>query len=503
MITAMTSDAPATSVENVEEENELDLSSFEALLDSYDYDQPRRGETLVGLVLEITDDQVILDVGTKRDAIVPRSDLDRLDPKTLERVKPGAEISVVVLRPLSKDGELLVSINKALTIEDWDEATKLSESTDVIEVEVIGQNKGGVLVDFGRLRGFIPNSQLCEIPRGASSDRATDIKTKLIGSKLMVKVIEVNQRRNRLVMSETAAQRSVRKECLSELEIGEVVKGKVVGLVDYGAFVDIGNGVHGLIHISKLDWQHVNHPSEVLTVGDDVEVRIDQIDIERERISLNRKAVVPDPWEAIEEQYAVGSLVTGSISSVAEYGIFLDLPNGVTGLAHVSEMTSFNIQDPRKWAQEGEDLLVRVINIDTERKRIGLSLDAVTHEEFTDWMIAHGEQSSIARLTESAQAEEDQAGEEASIEEPEMVEEVMEAEAVMEAEVESEEVEAETVIEAEAEIEVEAEAEEAEAVMDAEAAVEAKAEAEIEVEAEAEEVEAEAVAEIEKAEEAE
>jgi hypothetical protein len=212
LITTMTSEAPATSVENVEEENELDFSSFEALLDSYDYDQPRRGETLAGLVLEITDDQVILDVGTKRDAIVPRSDLDRLDPNTLERIKPGAEISVVVLRPLSKDGELLVSINKALTIEDWDQASQLHESSDVIEVEVIGQNKGGVLVDFGRLRGFIPNSQLCEIPRGASSDRATDIKTKLISSKLMVKVIEVNQRRNRLVMSETAAQRSVRKE---------------------------------------------------------------------------------------------------------------------------------------------------------------------------------------------------------------------------------------------------------------------------------------------------
>lgn len=386
----MSPEVQATTVDATEDGRNLDALSFEELLEVFDYDQPRRGETLKGLILEVNDEQVILDVGTKRDAIVPRRDLERLDQSTLDKLVPGTELLVYVLKPNTSDGELLVSINKALTMEDWDKAQELSEADDVIDVTVIGANKGGVLVSFGRLRGFVPNSQLASVPRGASSDRLANIKDKLVGEELKVKVIEVNQRRNRLVMSETAARRSVREEILTTLEVGQVISGKVVGLADYGAFVDIGDGVHGLIHISKLDWQHLNHPSEVLKVGDDIEARIDHIDVERDRISLNRQATIPDPWAQVAMNMKESDLITGTISSVVEYGIFLDLPNGVTGLAHVSEMTSFNIQDPRKWAQDGDELLVRIISIDVERKRIGLSIDAVDEAELTEWMLKRG-----------------------------------------------------------------------------------------------------------------
>nr|MBN1230093.1 S1 RNA-binding domain-containing protein [Anaerolineae bacterium] len=386
-----------------EEQDNLD---FAQMLDSYKFDEPKRGEIIKGLVLEVRDDEIIVDVGSKRDAIVPRRDLDNLSEEIRSSLGPGDEIMVYVIRQVS-DGDLLVSISKALTLEDWDRATALSENDEVIDVEIIGANKGGVLATFGRLRGFVPNSQLANAPRTSSIDKLNAAKNDLIGQTIKVKVIEVNQRRNRLVMSETAAAREVREDLFANLDAGQVIEGTVVGLAEYGAFVDIGDGVHGLIHISKLDWQHVNHPSEILSIGDLVKARIDQIDVERERISLNRQVVLPDPWDDVEEQMAVGTLVEGTISSVAEYGIFLELPMGITGLVHVSEMASYNIQDPRKWAKEGDVILVRVISIDADRKRIGLSLDAVEQEELHDWMIKRGNPDETALVGQEELDDED------------------------------------------------------------------------------------------------
>lgn len=404
----MNTEVRANAVATIDEASETDMMSFEALLEAYDYDMPRRGEILKGLILEVTADQIILDVGTKHDAIVPRKDLERLEDSLLDRLEPGAEMAVYVLRPMTADGELLVSINKALTMEDWERAAELETKDEMIEVEVIGFNKGGVLVEFGRLRGFVPNSQLVEVPRGISNEQQNKIKTDLVSSMLPVKIIEVNQRRNRLVLSETAARRSLRADMLDDLEVGSIVTGRVVNIVDYGAFVDIG-GLNGLIHISKLDWQHIEHPSEVLAVGDEVEVRIDNIDVDRERISLNRQACIPDPWESIHNEYQANDLVTGTISSVADFGVFIDLPSGITGLVHVSEMESYNIANPRDWAVEGEELLVRIISIDAERQRIGLSLDRVTQAEFNDWMISRDANYQPAEETDAEEAEDEQA----------------------------------------------------------------------------------------------
>jgi small subunit ribosomal protein S1 len=374
----------------VELDEEMSMMDFEDLLESYDYDRPRHGEILKGVILEITNDEVIVDLGGKHDAFVTRRDLDRLDNEILGDLEKGSELNVYVLRPRGDDGEVLVSINKALTVEDWEYAAELMDKDEKIEVTISGYNKGGALVDFGRLRGFIPNSQIVEVPRGASREEQDNIKAEMIGQSLPVKVIEVNQRRNRLVLSETAARRDQRQDILEALEVGQVISGRVVKIVEYGAFVDIG-GVNGLVHISKLDWRHVNHPSDVLTVGEEIDVRIEDVDIERERISLNRQALIPDPWGSIEETYQVGDLETGRISSVVDYGAFVELPNGVTGLIHVSEMSSYNISSPQQWAQEGEELLVRIISIEPDRKRIGLSVDRVSQEELYDWMTARGE----------------------------------------------------------------------------------------------------------------
>lgn len=365
--------------------------SFEELLEAYDFDSPRTGDILTGIVLQVTDEEIILDVGTKHDAFVPRRDLDRVDNDVLEGLEPGTELKVYVLKPRGANGELLVSISKALTARDWERAAQLEAGNDTIEVRVNGFNKGGALVDFGRLRGFVPNSQLVAVPRGASTEEQEAIKSDLIGQTIPVKVIEANPRRNRLVLSEVAARRDQRQAILEKLQVGQVVQGQVVKLVDYGAFVDIG-GVNGLIHISKLDWQHVNHPSDVLSVGEQIEVRIEDVDTERERISLNRQALLPDPWDNLTAACEVGDLVTGKVSSLADYGVFVELPFGVTGLVHVSEMSSYNISNPKEWANEGDDLLVRIISIDTHRKRVGLSLDQVSQDELYDWMMARGQQ---------------------------------------------------------------------------------------------------------------
>ena len=371
-------------------DDDASMADFEALLESYDYDRPQHGEILKGIILEINDDEIILDIGAKHDAFVPRRDLDRVSDEVLEGLEAGSELNVYVLKRHGSDGEVLVSINKALTLEDWEHAEDLQASDETVKVTVNGFNKGGALVDFGRLRGFVPNSQLVAVPRGASREQQEEAKAALIGTQVPVKVIEVNQRRNRLVLSETAARRDQRQELLEGLQPGQVVTGRVVKIVDYGAFVDIG-GVNGLVHISKLDWQHVNHPSDVLSIGEEIEVRIEDVDVERERISLNRQALIPDPWSEIEDVYSVGDLLTGTISSLVDYGAFVQLPNGVTGLVHVSEMESYNITNPQQWAQEGDELLVRVISIDPDRKRIGLSVDRVNEEELYDWMTARGE----------------------------------------------------------------------------------------------------------------
>ncbi len=380
--------------------------TFEELLEQYEYDHPRYGEILKGIVLEVNAEEIIVDIGGKHDAFVTRRDLERLEDDVLDGLEPGSELNVYVLRPRGDSGEVMVSINKALTLEDWERATELMDQNETIEVQVSGFNKGGALVEFGRLRGFVPNSQLAEVTRGATPDQQNESKAELVGRNVNAKVIEVNQRRNRLVLSEVAARRDQRRELLEQLEVGQVITGRVVRLVEYGAFVDIG-GVNGLIHISKLDWQHVNHPSEVLSVGEEIEVRIDEVDVERERISLNRQALIADPWDQIAETCKVEDLLTGKISSVVDYGVFVDLPNGVTGLVHVSEMSSFNVTNPRTWAEEGADLLVRIISVDANRKRIGLSLDSVTQEELYDWMTARGDEAPIAMLVAQQAPEDD------------------------------------------------------------------------------------------------
>lgn len=373
-----------------QEQNEEELS-FAELLDSYMYEVPQRGQILEGIILEAKHDQIILDVGLKRDAVVTRKDLERLSEDVIAALQPGKEVQTYVLQPFNGEGDLIVSINKAMELEDWSIATRLLERDEITEAEVIDANKGGLLVRFGRLTGFVPNSHIESVPPAASAGQMREIKEQLVGTKLQLKVIQVETKRNRLILSERAARRAARSERLQEIQVGQEIMGRVVNLTDFGAFVDIG-GVDGMIHISNIDHRHVNHPGDVLSVGDEVLVRVDSIDMERERIALNRKAVLPDPWDTFMSNYKEGDLLEGVVTNVVDFGVFVAAPGGAQGLVHTSRMETLGASTPRDMFREGDAVLVRIVGINAEQQHIELSIDDVPMEEQQAWMFRRREE---------------------------------------------------------------------------------------------------------------
>lgn len=376
--------------------------SFEQLLEQYSYEEPERGQILEGIILDKRRDEIILDVGLKRDAVVTRKDLSRLPQDFIDALEAGQQVQTYVLQPYNGEGDLVVSINKALELEDWRRAVDLLESDDTTEATVVDVNKGGMLVRFGRLTGFVPNSHIESVPPAASQTKLREIKSSLIGTKLNLKVIQVETKRNRLILSERAARRAARGERLKELQVGEVLTGKVVNLTDFGAFVDIG-GVDGMIHISNIDHRHVNHPGDILSVGDDVEVRVDSVDIERERIALNRKAVLPDPWEAFTRNYEPDQLLEGVVTNVVDFGVFVAAPGGAQGLVHTSRMTTLGASTPADMFREGDAILVRIVGIDHEQQHIELSIDDVSVAEQEKWMFDRREREEAEAKAEASE----------------------------------------------------------------------------------------------------
>ena len=340
-----------------------------ALLESeYDYIRPRRGEVYEADILDISENEVIVDLGTKRDGIVPRKDLESLDAAYRASLQVGDRVPVVVLKESARDGELLVSLKQGW---DWLRARDLLESGEVLEARVTGFNRGGALVSFGRLRGFVPNSHLTSIPSGLRGKRLRQAKSELVGQTLSLVVIEADQQHQRLVLSERAVGQRQRQQLLEELTVGEVRTGIVRNLVDFGAFVDLG-GVDGLIHISELGWKHIDHPSEVLSVGDEIEVYVLSVNRERERISLSRKRLLPDPWQRVTETLDEGEVVEGTVTGVAPFGAFVEIGKGVEGLVHTSEMPGG--QATRSDLEPGAPVTVCVLEIDEEEHQVALRL---------------------------------------------------------------------------------------------------------------------------------
>lgn len=368
---------------------------FAQLLDEYDFEQPYRGQILEGVILEVNGDEVLVDVGLKRDAIVPRKDLSMLTEAMRQKLEQGARVMAYVLQPSNADGDLIVSINKAMELEDWENARQAMETGGLVGAEVVNANRGGLLVQYGRLSGFVPQSHVVSLPRFASDYELEQAKQDIIGRELTLKFIEIDRRRNRLILSEREARADAEQTRMEALAEGQRIKGQVVSIVKFGAFVDLG-GVDGLIHISKLDHQHVNHPGEVVSIGDEVEVLIEEIDRDKNRISLNRVALLPDPWRDIEENFTVGDLIEGVVTNVVDFGAFVQLPNNLQGLVHISKMSMFGSTNPHDLLREGDEVLVRIISIEPERQRIGLSIDDVAIEEQEQWLHNRREESARA-----------------------------------------------------------------------------------------------------------
>ena len=349
----------------------------------YDYRRPKRGDICEAVVLFIADDELIVDLGVKRDGIVPRDDLQRLD----EGFRAGLQVGDCVpvrIRDTGAGGDgIVVSLSQGLAQQDWLRAEEALNNGETLEAEVTDVNSGGLLASFGRVRGFVPNSHLSSVPPGLRGERLREAKTDLIGRTLTLAVLEVEQRRRRLILSERAANQRRRQQLLNELTEDEQRTGVVRNLVNYGAFVDLG-GVDGLVHISELDWRHLDHPSDVLAVGDEIEVKVLSVDRERERIELSRKRLLPDPWPIVVADLEVDQVVEGCVTNVVDFGAFVDIGDGVEGLIHTSEM-------PKGKATCAElarevPIKVRVLSIDSARRRLALSLrgvpDAVfAHEE--------------------------------------------------------------------------------------------------------------------------
>lgn len=359
---------------------------FQEFVDHYDVDKPQQGEMLQGKILDIQEGSILLDVGFKRDAIIPGQDLDKVDPAYLSSLAVGDEVTVGVMRTPLGDDDLLVSLQRGLSQKTWVKAEELAESDQLVELAVVDQNRGGLLVAFDDLRAFVPNSHIPAIRRGTSTQKAGEIKADLVGKTLPLKVIEVNQKERRLVFSARVAQQEQRLKRLEEIQVGQVIKSRVVNVVDFGVFVDL-DGVDGLVHKSEMDWERVTHPSKWFKVGDEIEVKVVSVDKENERVSLSRKILLPNPWVKLVEGFRPGDLVEGVVVSVLDFGAFVEIREGLHGLVHVSEIGYSNTEDPKAVLKKGDPVLVKIMGIDTGRERVSLSMRRVPVSEQMEWMM--------------------------------------------------------------------------------------------------------------------
>lgn len=351
------------------------------------------GDIVAGTIVRVDPREILIDIGAKSEGIVDQKEMEGLSADALKKLQVGERVLAFVLRPEDREGNVVLSLSRAQMERDWRDAEELLKSEQVFEAQVAGFNKGGLIVRVGKVRGFVPATQLESTfrkkmegtaPSGESGD--SDLAA-LVGKKLQLKVIELDRERNRLILSERAATRELRKgqkeRLLTELKEGDIRTGTVTSVADFGVFVALG-GVDGMIHLSELSWTKINHPSDLVKVGDEVKVQVLSVQRDRERIALSLKRLQPEPWTTVEERYKVGQLVTGTITKLASFGAFARLEDNIEGLIHISELADRRIQHPKEVVKEGDQVTLRVIRIDAARRRLGLSLKRAT-EEYSEY----------------------------------------------------------------------------------------------------------------------
>jgi len=362
--------------------------------------EPQGGEIRTGIIVDKRPHEILVDIGYKSEGIVSGREIERLSD-SIASLSIGDEVPVYVLRE-DKDGNLLLSISRAQAEKDWERAESLMTSQQVFESCVAAYNRGGVIVKIGQVRGFVPASQLSADSQSQGEEQTEESEDRwaqLVGANLMLKVIDIDRKRNRLILSERLAVREWRRQqkeqLLDRLKEGDIYDGIISSIADFGAFVDLG-GADGLIHLSELSWNRVNHPNEVVSVGDNVKVQILSVDQERRRIGLSLRRLQPQPWDVVNQTYEVGQVVRGRITKLVNFGAFARLEkDGIEGLIHVSELTDRRITHPKEVVTEGDEFDLRIIRIDTDKRRMGLSLKQAlppSVETEVDWQVGQNEE---------------------------------------------------------------------------------------------------------------
>lgn len=355
--------------------------------ESFTFRRLKSGDIVEGTIVSISPTELLVDVGAKSEGVVQIQELERLGRQGLDELQVGEKLWVYVVRPEDHEGNILLSIRRAEEESDWRQAQKLFETGEWFESQVAGFNKGGLIVRLGKLRGFVPASQLAPEHQGSNEQQPEERWARLVGAKTRVKIIELNRKRKRLIFSERAAMRQWRDaqkdRLLDELREGQVRTGVVSSLSDFGAFVDLG-GADGLIHLSELSWNRAARPQDVLKVGQEVEVFVLSVDHETKRIALSMKRLEAEPWSTVESRYYVGQLVEGIVTKLSSFGAFALVDGEIEGLIHISELSMARITHPKEVVREGEKYVMRIIRIDPKRRRMGLSLKRVNDPQYAD-----------------------------------------------------------------------------------------------------------------------
>ena len=373
--------------------SEKESFDFEALLDEgIRIDFPRKGEIREGVIASITPDQILVNVGTKSEGVITGRELESIPRDILESFDVDQPILVYILDPEDQNGNLVLSYTKAYEEQIWKKAEEAMASKEAIDSVISGYNKGGLIVDFGILRGFIPASQIALSRRMDVSGESPEQRYgKMVGQPIRIRIIEVDRERRRLIFSERQAssetRESLKQKVIDGLTEGEILTGRVASLADFGAFININGMADGLVHLSEISWDHIRKPSDVLQVGQEVQVKVISVDKEKNRIGLSIRQTQDDPWLGQVAKYQVGQLVEGVITRLTKFGAFAKLDDAFEGLIHISEISDKRIEHAKEVLKEGDKVTLRIIKIDPANHRIGLSVrrvDSMAYSEM-DW----------------------------------------------------------------------------------------------------------------------
>jgi small subunit ribosomal protein S1 len=371
-----------------------ETQNMQALLEEgISLDFPTQGEIRRGIVATIRENEILVSIGTKSEGVISGRELEQIPAEERETFTIGQEIPVFVISPEDQNGNVVLSYVRAREERDWDEVEALLESGASYPSKVLGYNKGGLIVPIGQLRGFVPASQVSLLRRPSTNDNAEQRYARMVGEPMKVRVIEVDRVRRRLILSERLALQETREtlkdRLLDELAEGDVRKGRVTSLADFGAFINI-DGADGLVHLSEISWDRIQHPNEVLKIGEEVQVKVISVDRDRKRIGLSIRQLQQDPWMKKVGELKEGMLIEGTITHLTKFGAFARIGDDLEGLIHVSELSDQRIGHPKEVVKEGDVVTLRIIKVDSERRRIGLSRRKVDSPAYADldWKMA-------------------------------------------------------------------------------------------------------------------